>query len=185
MKREKGRGKRFLLFLIPLVLVTAILGYVATQPAGPASVGVGNIAPDFELEVVGPNGLTGETVKLSSLRGRVVFLEFMESWCEACRWIAPAVESIRQDYETRDVVFLSVAGTHGGANAESTAAFINEYETRWTYVLDSDNTVFSRYNVDATPTFFILDKNGVVVNTYRGVTTSQVFTSALDDALAR
>lgn len=182
MKREKGRPRRFLLFLIPLVLAVAVLGYVVTQPA--ASVGVGSIAPDFELQVVGPNGLTGETVKLSSFRGGVVFLEFMESWCRVCQGVAPAVESIRWDYEPRGVVFISVAGTHRGANAESTAAFIREYQTHWTYVLDSDNSVFSKYNVEATPTFFILDRSGVIVNTFKGVTTTEVITSTLDAALA-
>jgi len=184
MKREKGRAKRSLFFLIPLVLAVAVLGYVVTQPAGSSSVGVGSIAPDFELKVVGPNGLTGETVKLSSFRGRVVFLEFMESWCHYCQALAPAVESIRWDYEPKGVVFISVAGTLNGANAESTAAFIKQYQTQWTYVLDSDNSVFSKYKVKATPTFFILDKNGVIVNTYQGVVTTETLTSALDAALA-
>jgi cytochrome c biogenesis protein CcmG/thiol:disulfide interchange protein DsbE len=164
-------------------LAVGVLGYVARQPAGPASVGIGSVAPDFQLQVVGPNGLTGETMELSSLRGSVVFLEFMESWCHACQGVAQAVESIRWDYEPRGVVFISVAGTHSGASAESTAAFIREYQTQWTYVLDSDNSVFSRYNIESTPTFFILDGNGVVVSTFKGVTTTQVITSALDAAL--
>jgi len=184
MKREKGKGRRSFLFLVPLVIAVAVLGYVVTQPARPATLDVGSIAPDFELEVVGPNGLTGEVVKLSSFRGRVVFLEFMESWCHACQNVAPAIESIRWYYEPRGVVFLSVAGTHGGANEESTAAFIKEYQTEWTYVLDSENRVFSRYKVEATPTFFILDRNGVIVGTYKGVTTTEVLTSALEAALA-
>lgn len=184
-RREKGRGKRSLLFLIPLVLATAIVGYVVTQPAKHASVGVGDTAPDFELGVVGPNGLSGETVRLSSFRGSVVFLQFMESWCPNCRWIAPVIETIREDYGPKGVVFISVAGTHNGANAESTAVFIREYQTQWTYVLDSDNSVSSKYGVEATPTFFIIDRNGVVVNTYKGAAiTTQVLTSALDAALA-
>jgi cytochrome c-type biogenesis protein len=107
----------------------------------------------------------------------------MESWCSACRGVAPAVESIRWDYEPRGVVFISVAGTDRGANAESTAGFIREYGTGWTYVLDSDNRVFSRYNVEATPTFFIIDRDGVIASTFKGVTSSQVMTSALDAAL--
>jgi thiol-disulfide isomerase/thioredoxin len=186
MKHEKGKGKRSLLFLVLLVLGIAILGYIVTQPPRPVSLGLGDIAPDFELQVVGPNGLTGETVKLSSFRGRVIFLQFMESWCSNCRWIAPAVETIREDYEARGVVFISVAGTHGGANAESTAAFIREYQTRWTYGLDSDNRVFARYNIEATPMFFIIDGNGVIVSTFKGsATTSQDLTSALDVALER
>jgi cytochrome c biogenesis protein CcmG/thiol:disulfide interchange protein DsbE len=183
-KSQKGRGKRSLLFLIPLVIGIAIFGYVVTQPAKPPSLAAGDTAPDFQLGVVGANGLTGETARLSSFRGKVVFLEFMESWCSNCRWVAPAVETIREDYEAKGVVFISVAGTLRGANATSTAAFIREYGTHWTYVLDSDNSVFLKYGVEATPTFFIIDKNGVIVATYKGITTSEVFTSALDAALA-
>ena len=186
MKQKKSGGKRSLLFLVSLILVIAILGYIVTQPPRPASLGPGDIAPDFELQVVGPNGLTGETVKLSSFRGKVVFLEFMESWCSNCRWIAPAVETIREDYEANGVVFISVAGTHNGANAESTAAFIKEYQTRWTYGLDSGNKVFGRYNIEGTPMFYIIDSNGVIISTFKGAgTTSQDLTSALDVALER
>ena len=169
------------MFLIPIVLAIAVLGYIVTQPA--ASVGVGDIAPEFQLPVVGPDGLTGETAKLSSFRGRVVLLEFMESWCAYCRAVAPAVESIRWDYEPRGVAFISVAGTDRGANAESTAAFIKEYQTQWTYVLDSAS-VFQKYKIEATPTFFILDRNGVIVSMYKGVATTEVLTSSLDAALA-
>jgi len=182
VKRETGRARRSFFFLIPIVLAIAVLGYIVTQPA--ASVGVGSIAPEFQLPVVGPDGLTGETVKLSSFRGRVVLLEFMESWCEYCRAVAPAVESIRWDYEPRGVAFISVAGTDRGASAESTAAFIKEYQTQWTYGLDSNKSVFPQYHIEATPTFFILDQNGVIVSKYQGVATTEVLTSALDAALA-
>ena len=183
-KSQKGRAKRSLLFLIPLVVGIVVLGYVVTEPSRPASVDAGDIAPDFELSEVGPYGLTGDTAKLSSFRGRVVFLEFMESWCSGCRWVAPAIETIREEYEPRGVVFISVAGTLRGADATTTAAFIKEYGTHWTYVLDSDNNVFSRYQVDATPTFFIIDKDVVIMNRYKGATTTETFTSALDTALA-
>jgi thiol-disulfide isomerase/thioredoxin len=173
---------RVLIFLIPLALAVAALSYIVTQPA--SSVGVGSTAPDFQLQVVGPDGLTGEMAKLSSFRGNVVLLELMESWCQYCRADAPAIESLRWEYEPRGVVFISVAGTDRGATAESTAAFIKEYETQWTYVLDSDNSIFRRYNVESTPTFFILDKNGVIVSTFKGLATTEVLTSSLDAALA-
>jgi len=173
-----------LLFFVPLVVAIAIIGYVTSLPAEPVSVRVGQMAPDFELEVVGPDGLTGQKVKLSSLRGKVVFLEFMESWCHACQGVAPAIESLREDYESKGVFFLSVAGTHQGADAQSTAAFIREYRTQWTYVLDSNNDVFSRYNVQATPTFFIIDSKGEVVSRFQGVVTTQALSSALDAALS-
>lgn len=48
---------------------------------------VGDIAPDFEMAL--PNG---EKVILSSLRGKVVMLQFTASWCGVCRKEMPYIE---------------------------------------------------------------------------------------------
>ncbi len=49
---------------------------------------VGDEAPDFEMEM--PDG---SFVKLSSLRGKVVMLQFTASWCGVCRKEMPYIES--------------------------------------------------------------------------------------------
>ena len=60
------------------------------QPV-PDSVGyivrIGDEAPDFAMEVV-----DGEIMKLSSLRGKVVMLQFTASWCGVCRREMPFIE---------------------------------------------------------------------------------------------
>ena len=48
---------------------------------------VGDMAPDFEMKL--PNG---ESVTLSSLRGKVVMLQFTASWCGVCRKEMPHIE---------------------------------------------------------------------------------------------
>lgn len=48
---------------------------------------VGDIAPDFEMELP-----SGEKVVLSSLRGKVVMLQFTASWCGVCRKEMPHIE---------------------------------------------------------------------------------------------
>ena len=48
---------------------------------------VGDIAPDFEMTLS-----SGETVQLSSLRGKVVMLQFTASWCGVCRKEMPYIE---------------------------------------------------------------------------------------------
>lgn len=48
---------------------------------------VGDMAPDFEMAL-----LSGEKVKLSSLRGKVVMLQFTASWCGVCRKEMPHIE---------------------------------------------------------------------------------------------
>ncbi|MDU1889369.1 MAG: TlpA disulfide reductase family protein [Dysgonomonas sp.] len=48
---------------------------------------VGDIAPDFEMSLP-----SGEKVKLSSLRGKIVMLQFTASWCGVCRKEMPHIE---------------------------------------------------------------------------------------------
>jgi peroxiredoxin len=48
---------------------------------------VGDMAPDFEMSLP-----SGEIVKLSSLRGKVVMLQFTASWCGVCRKEMPHIE---------------------------------------------------------------------------------------------
>lgn len=48
---------------------------------------VGDLAPDFTITLT-----DGKTVKLSSLRGKVVMLQFTASWCGVCRKEMPYIE---------------------------------------------------------------------------------------------
>jgi cytochrome c-type biogenesis protein len=123
-------------------------------------------------------------VTLSSFRGKVVFLEFMVSWCHVCQEMAPSLEYLSQKYQGQDVVFLSVAGTQTGATAESTADFIRQHQSTWTYVLDTDTSVFTAYGVDATPTFLIIDRSGVILSRMQGAVSADALSSAIDRALS-
>jgi thiol-disulfide isomerase/thioredoxin len=182
-KAKRPRGKGALVFAVIIVALLAVGAYILSQPPRePGS--VGDIAPDFTLPVVNSNGLSDQTVTLSSFRGKVVVLEFMVSWCHVCQQMAPSVEYLKVKYEGQDVVFVSVAGTQQGATADSTAGFIRQYQSTWTYVLDTDNSVFERYKVEATPTFFILDRSGKILSKFQGMTATDAFISAIDLALS-
>jgi thiol-disulfide isomerase/thioredoxin len=180
---ERSRGRGVLVFAAVLIIVVAVLGYVMSQPPRQAG-SIGDIGPDFTLHVVGAAGLSDQSVTLSSFRGKVVVLEFMVSWCHVCQEMAPSIEYLNLKYNGQDVVFLSVAGTQSGATAESTAEFIRQYGSTWTYVLDADGSVFSAYKVDATPTFLILDRSGTILSRFQGAVATDAFSNAIDLALS-
>jgi thiol-disulfide isomerase/thioredoxin len=183
---EKKKPPRLgLAVLISAIIVAVvILGYALFAPVQPSLLGPGASAPDFELPVVNAQGISTASVRLSSLKGKVVFVEFMVSWCKACQEMAPVLDSLRYDYEPEGVVFISVAGTQQGATAETTAEFIRTYGTDWTYVLDSDNSIFTKYAVDSTPTFFVIGQDGKIVSRLAGIVPTASFVSALDLAVS-
>jgi thiol-disulfide isomerase/thioredoxin len=170
-------------FVAILIIFLAVVGYIVSQPPHQAA-SIGDTAPDFTLKVVTLTGLSDQSVTLSSLRGKVVFLEFMVSWCPVCQQMAPSLAYLSHQYQGQDVVFLSVAGTQNGATAESTAAFISEYHSTWTYVLDTDRSAFGEYRIDATPTFLILDRSGVILSRMQGTISTDALSGAIDRAMS-
>ncbi len=174
--KTKSRGKKFgwsdkiIVGVILVVVIWAAYSFSQPPPTQPT---VTSGTPDFTLPVVGPNGLTGQKVSLSSFRGKVVLLEFMVPWCGHCQNMAPVLEGLYQQYGRENVVFLSVSGSWQGpdgrpADANDAAKFIRDYHSSWIYAYDSSNTAFNSFGVTGTPTFFIIAKNGSIAATYSG-----------------
>ncbi len=176
---------------IPVIILLAIwVVYSVMQPGSPgpqqtatsaSSPTQAGGAPDFTLPVVGANGLTGQSVTLSSFRGKVVLLEFMEPWCPHCQKMAPTLEALHGQYGS-SVVFISVSGPWNGATAGDAAKFIQTYGSTWTYLYDSSGSIMSSYGVSGTPTFFIVGKNGSVVTSLQGEQTSDALAAAIAQA---
>ncbi|MEO1269334.1 MAG: redoxin domain-containing protein, partial [Myxococcota bacterium] len=59
-------------------------------------------APDWTL-----TDLQGNPVPLTSLRGKVVFLNFWASWCAPCREEMPSMEELARKYQGRDLVMIA------------------------------------------------------------------------------
>jgi thiol-disulfide isomerase/thioredoxin len=168
-----GRGTVVIIAVVIAVVVIAAIGVLQSGPAAiaPGLVGgyVGDTAPDFNLPVVTEKGLTFQNLSLSSFRGKVVLLEFMVSWCPACQQMAPTVEDLHRTYGPEGVEFLSVAGTYGGATADSTSQFISKFHTPWTYLLDtSGKGLFDTYAIKATPTFLVIGRDGKILARIEG-----------------
>ena len=178
---------------IPIIIIVAIWSvYSFTQPAPQTSSSLTNsvstsittsgLAPDFTLPVVGSAGETGQTLTLSSFRGKVVLLEFMEPWCPHCQDESSTLVTLYSEYGKQNVVFISVAGPWNGATASDAASFITQYGTSWNYVYDSSGTIFSEYGVNSTPTFFVIAPNGSVSTSFVGEQSGQALSGALTDA---
>lgn len=116
---------------------------------------MGKEAPDFTL----PN-LEGETVRLSSLKGSGVFINFWGSWCEPCKREMPHMEEQYQKMKDEGIEILAVNIAESQLVASS---FSERLKLTFPILLDRDRAVMNRYGVTFLPSSFFIDKNGKVV----------------------
>lgn len=119
---------------------------------------IGAKAPDFELKT-----LTGETVKLSELKGKKVMLNFWATWCPPCKEEMPAMEQLSKQIE-KDTVILAV-NIDPQLNVQ---AFVDENKITFPILLDAEDKVNEAYQVLSIPTTYFIDSKGLIQNKYTG-----------------
>jgi peroxiredoxin len=120
---------------------------------------VGDTAPDFEMSLP-----SGQKVKLSSLRGKVVMLQFTASWCGVCRKEMPHIEKeIWQKH--KDNPNFTLYGIDREEPAETVLKFAKAAGVTYPIGLDPKADIFGAYaEKEAGITRnIIIDKNGKIV----------------------
>lgn len=106
---------------------------------------------EFTLE-----GLNGDELALSSLRGKVVVLDFWATWCQPCRVQQPLYEEVMARFKEReDVVFLNI---NTDDNREIVAPFLER--NQWNKTVYFDGGLQQLLNITSIPTTIIFSKRG-------------------------
>jgi peroxiredoxin/outer membrane lipoprotein-sorting protein len=130
---------------------------------------IGEAAPDFTLSRV-----DGTKVKLSSLRGKPVMIDFWETWCVPCRDSLPHTEELATQHKG-DISVIAISDE----NAKTITAFQKENHFTFPAFMDPDHLANKLYKVDGFPTFVVIDSKGLVVAYIEGVSESEL-NSALE-----
>lgn len=157
MKQIQFTSSHRPLRIISLAVVVVVL--MASQ--GNALDITGAAAPDFTLK-----SISGSDIALSSLKGRVVLLNFWATWCPACKDEMPSMNSIYLKYKDSGLVVVAVSTDDSTKAVEK---FLSSNPVDFPILLDSGMKVAKRkYRINAQPTTFLINKDGTVVNRYFG-----------------
>jgi peroxiredoxin len=160
MRREAliMKSVRKISLVVAFVLLTAMGAY------SPADSGknppVIEKAADFSLK-----DLRGGAVSLSSMRGKVVLLNFWATWCPPCLSEMPSLNKLYLELRPRgfEVVAVSL-----DKSAENVGEYISKKGFKFLVLIDERNTVSKRYKVFSTPTSFLIDRQGNIVERFYG-----------------
>ena len=143
-------------------------GHVSSPAPAPVA---GAPAPDFTL-----NSLAGPPVRLSSLKGQVVLINFWATWCVPCQQEMPAIQQAYNTYKGQGFTVLAVNLNEPASDVQ---AYINNLKLNLPVLLDAGENVSNLYRVRGYPTSFFVDRNGTVAVEQVGMMTDAILAQNL------
>jgi len=157
MTRQMRVGGQALAVAIVAALFV-VLVWRFTHRASPPK--IGGPAPVFALRRLNGTG----TLRLASLRGKAVVLNFWASWCPPCKAEAPALEKLWREYRGKGVVFVGVDSNDASSDARR---FMSAHGITYPVVSDKNGLVATnRYDIASLPVTYFVNRQGRLVATH-------------------
>ena len=119
-------------------------------------VGVGDVAPDFTVELLG-----GERVTLSELRGEVVLLVLFSHECPDCKMLMDDMQAARDDFDDWGVRILAI---ERDGSAEDVETYMASHGYDFDVAVDDNRAIYNLYATMYVPRTYLIDSEGVIVH---------------------
>ncbi|TCS94831.1 TlpA family protein disulfide reductase [Hazenella coriacea] len=173
--------RKYRFVILAGLLVLLVLSFVYRQESQsntPTIPEKGYQAPLFQLE-----DLNGKTYDLSSLKGKIVFINFWATWCPPCRAETPDLVQLHGKYKDQ-VVFLGINATKVD-DPDQVQKFVEQYKVNYPVLLDPSGKVVNQYRVHSYPTSYIIDSQGVIVYKKTGVIPPSEFEKMIEPLIKK
>ncbi|MDR0220222.1 MAG: TlpA family protein disulfide reductase [Lachnospiraceae bacterium] len=143
-------------------------------PDLPIGIEIGQVAPNFTLDLRG-----GGSVTLWDLRGMPLLLNVCTTWCPPCQVEFPEVQAVYEAYSGR----AQVLGVSIGETVNEVDTYFNQFTYTYPLAYDPSGTIDADYHIEFIPQTWIIDARGVIVDYISGSTDLAAFSAALDKAV--
>jgi beta-lactamase regulating signal transducer with metallopeptidase domain/thiol-disulfide isomerase/thioredoxin/protocatechuate 3,4-dioxygenase beta subunit len=124
---------------------------------------VGDPAPDFLLTPL----LDGDALRLSSLRGRYVLLDFWATWCAPCVSELPALAKLHETYKGND--HFTLLGVNLDEDPVAAKSMLNRTTGAWTQnragnIASERDDVLRSYAISSVPCYILIGPDGKLLH---------------------
>ena len=133
---------------------------------------------DFTLK-----GIDGSYIRLSDYTGKVVLLNFWDTWCAPCRMEIPDLKEFHHKYAGDGFAVIGVA--LGRQGEQKVKTFVDQSGIDYPVVMASDEMIRAYGGVASIPITFLLGRDQTIHKRYFGLQRKQVLESEIRDLLAQ
>jgi cytochrome c biogenesis protein CcmG/thiol:disulfide interchange protein DsbE len=152
---------------VRVVVVAAVLGLLGllvwdvahgNGPGVAQQIDKGKIVAAPKLDL--PRLDTAGRLSLASLRGKVVVVNFWESYCVPCKQEATRVAAVARSWKDKGVVFV---GVNAFDTKSAARAYLKRYGVDYANIRDGVGATFGHWGVTGVPETFFVNRRGQVV----------------------
>lgn len=110
------------------------------------------------------------SIDLKQFHGKVIYVDFWASWCPPCAKSFPFLNELEQAFKAQGLQILGVNLDEERSDAEH---FLSKYPADFSVVLDQDQQCAKNFEVQAMPSSYLIDRQGVVRYVHLGFRSSE------------